>query len=207
VRFFDAVRLLSWISSVVDLGWSVTYVGRSRLWLPSALFGPAIEQEPLAALFRTARISARVRKAIEHLDQAYSDPRLRLHAVAKAVGLSAHHLSRLIKKETGSGFRAHLIRKRISEARRYLLAGMMSVKEIAAAVGYDSTSSFDREFRRVHGCSPTAWRRSVDDAQNDRAIDDASDVARSGDNHQHVDQSHETSTSIDCAPRNLRDRL
>ncbi len=153
------------------------------------------------------RISARVRLAMEHVDRSYHDSRLRLQAVARQVGLSAHHLSHLIKRETGAGFRAHLIKRRLREARRHLITGIMSIKEIAAAVGYDSTSHFDREFRRLHGCSPTVWRRRFDDEAEPQLGRDTREVAAAGDLHQNVDQSQETSTAIDCGQRTLHDTL
>lgn len=106
-------------------------------------------------------VSVRVRTAISFLERSYSDPRLRLKTVAQAVRLSPHYLSYLIKKETGQGFRQHLGHIRLREAERLLLTSFRSVKEIAMAVGYDSTSSFDREFRRVHKCSPIEWRKQI----------------------------------------------
>jgi AraC-like DNA-binding protein len=41
-----------------------------------------------------------------------------------------------------------------------LLRGNLSIKEIAAAVGYGRVSSFDRDFRRTYGCSPSSWRQT-----------------------------------------------
>jgi two-component system, response regulator YesN len=106
-------------------------------------------------------LSLRVRMALAFVDTKYPDPKLRLDAVAKHVSVSPHHLSWLIKKETGQGFRQHLISVRLEAARRYLATSVMSVKEISALVGYGSTSSFDREFRRSFECSPTEARRQV----------------------------------------------
>ncbi len=85
--------------------------------------------------------------------------------IATALRVSCTHLSRSIKKETGQGFRAHLISARILDARRHLLDPTLSVKEIATSVGYESTSSFDREFRRLHGLSPTEWRRQASELE------------------------------------------
>jgi AraC-like DNA-binding protein len=34
----------------------------------------------------------------------------------------------------------------------------LSVKEIAAAVGYSSSATFIRAFRRVHGITPASYR-------------------------------------------------
>jgi AraC-like DNA-binding protein len=49
----------------------------------------------------------------------------------------------------------------MTAAKEHLSLPLLSVKEIAGAVGYGFTSSFDREFKRVHGCTPTEWRNAV----------------------------------------------
>lgn len=48
---------------------------------------------------------------------------------------------------------------RISFACALLQSGAMPVAEIAQAVGYQSISSFNRQFCRICGCSPQAYRR------------------------------------------------
>jgi AraC-like DNA-binding protein len=39
-----------------------------------------------------------------------------------------------------------------------LLTTAASIKETAYASGYTSLASFGRDFQRVHGCAPRAWR-------------------------------------------------
>src|SRR5688572_13078569 len=55
----------------------------------------------------------RVRHAIQMIHSSFRDPSLRITAIARAVHMSPTHLSRLIKKETGIGFRALCIRLRL----------------------------------------------------------------------------------------------
>lgn len=107
-------------------------------------------------------LSLRVRMALAFVEKQYTDPKLRLDTVAEHVRVSSHHLSSLIKKETGQGFRHHLIHIRLKAARFYLARSLMSVKEISTLVGYGSTSSFDREFRRRFECSPTEMRSQLE---------------------------------------------
>jgi two-component system response regulator YesN len=104
-------------------------------------------------------LSHRVRMALVFVEKQYADPKLRLDSVAEHVRVSSHHLSSLIKKETGKGFRHHLIQLRLKTALVLLTTSCMSIKEISTLVGYSSTSSFDREFRRNFECSPTEVRR------------------------------------------------
>jgi AraC family transcriptional regulator of arabinose operon len=54
---------------------------------------------------------------------------------------------------------AFINRLRIREAARLLEAESMSVKEVAAAVGYSSPFYFSRQFRRFYFIDPTGFRR------------------------------------------------
>lgn len=118
--------------------------------------------EPQMGQSTVKSVSLRVRMALAYLERSYANPDLRLDTVARHVRVSPHHLSCLIKKETGQGFRRHLIAIRLEMAQHYLATSLMSIKEIAISVGYSSTSSFDREFRRCLDCSPTDVRRQVE---------------------------------------------
>ena len=79
-------------------------------------------------------VSRRVRLALAYLESSYASPGLRLDTVAKHVRVSSHHLSFLIKKETGQGFRRHLIAIRLEMAQHHLATSLMSIKEIATSV-------------------------------------------------------------------------
>jgi AraC-like DNA-binding protein len=91
--------------------------------------------------------------------ELYCDHGLSLSTIAAQLRISRFHLSHILGRYTGRGFREHLSCFRLEAARELLVGSYLSVKEIAASVGYSSTSSFDRDFRRLHGCSPTEWQR------------------------------------------------
>lgn len=74
-------------------------------------------------------------------------------------GALSYHLSHLFRIETGIGYRKYLSTTRLDRAQSLLLDPTLSVKEVAASVGYSTTATFDREFKRVHKCSPSEWRR------------------------------------------------
>lgn len=61
-------------------------------------------------------------------------------------------------KETGTSFREERDRVRRTYARQLLSATRMPVAEIAAALGYRESSSFDHAFRRWENKSPAQWR-------------------------------------------------
>jgi AraC-like DNA-binding protein len=121
-------------------------------------------------------ISARVEQAIKYVRSEYRDPALDLCRTAAVVHLSTFYMSRLIKKATGVGFAAHLRAIRVGHARELLQSTLLSVKEVAALVGYANTNALDRNFKAVLGMTPVVFRhiagiRLPGDATFERPLD------------------------------------
>lgn len=96
--------------------------------------------------------------AIRAIDERYGDTTLNVRSLAGELGLSTEHLCRVLKRQTGVTFVELLRRSRIDAARRLLITTTMSMKEIAARVGFSSASHFARDFRKVCGAAPSAYR-------------------------------------------------
>lgn len=101
--------------------------------------------------------SERTSAAVQFIDTHYHDPHLTLGAVAAHVGTSRFHLARTLTAETGHGFRVHLNRARVRASERLLRETTLSVKEVAAAVGYNDTTQLCRHFRQFRGTSPARF--------------------------------------------------
>ena len=71
--------------------------------------------------------------------------------LAEHAGYSPFHFTRIFGARMGIGPGQHLIALRIDAAKRMLLAGDDAVIDVAAAVGFDSLSSFSRRFRSTVG--------------------------------------------------------
>jgi AraC-like DNA-binding protein len=99
----------------------------------------------------------RVRCVLEMIEREYGDPQLSLRHVATAVNLSPWYIARMLKRHTGTGFAEHLRRRRLAVAQRLLTDSVLSVKEIAAAVGYHPTR-LSHNFRASCGVTPVAFR-------------------------------------------------
>jgi len=99
-------------------------------------------------------------RTLSIIEDRYADAQLTLGMVNANSGVSLWHAARMLKHQTGLGFRAHLHRTRIAAACRLLHQSTLSVKEIAAAVGYGSSSQFGRQFRRLCGTTPRLFRSS-----------------------------------------------
>ncbi|MEQ8972003.1 MAG: DNA-binding response regulator [Coleofasciculus sp. C1-SOL-03] len=83
-----------------------------------------------------------------------------LRDVAQAMGYSPAYLTDLVRRQTGESVCRWIIKRRIAEARRLLLATSQSVQTIAEAVGYLDTGYFIRQFRQHNGMTPHVWRQA-----------------------------------------------
>lgn len=98
-----------------------------------------------------------VRRAMAYIHEHYMEPIARKE-IAAHVSISARHLDRCFSDEIGITPMAYLNRFRLQHARRLLQSTILSVSEIAAAVGFSDSSYFCRVFRRDLGMSPTDYR-------------------------------------------------
>ena len=105
--------------------------------------------------------SFRIVRALDFVRARHGDPALDLQRAAEAVHLSTFHLSRLLKKTTGIGFACHLRTARISHAEELLRTTNLTVKEVAASVGYANTNALDRNFKAVYAVTPSIYRLRI----------------------------------------------
>ena len=92
------------------------------------------------------------------LNEKYVKPDLRAEAVARELRVSVCHMVRMLKRCTGHGYRWHLRAIRVTRARLLLRVSQLSIKEVAGACGYKSTSELDRQFTAVVGVVPSDYR-------------------------------------------------
>src|SRR5205814_3368577 len=90
--------------------------------------------------------------------EEHSAEELSLRTVAKAVNISANHLSEKFKQVTGVNFVDYVARTRFEKACDLLLNSDLRISEIAFAVGFQSLSQFNRVFKKLSGKSPMEYR-------------------------------------------------
>jgi AraC-like DNA-binding protein len=123
--------------------------------------------ELLAVLFRQARaqsVSSRLARRLPQLERAglfmaaHLDRPLSLAEMARAAALSRTHFAASFRAyHHQSPARFHL-RQRIEKAATELIVGPRSVKEVAAAFGFQTVHHFSRCFARQMGLPPAAYR-------------------------------------------------
>src|ERR1051325_327839 len=100
------------------------------------------------------RIGRSIAYMAEHLDQP-----IQVAALAARASISPSHFFALFKRETGSPPIDYFIRLRMGRARELLESTGVSVKEVAATLGYQDPFYFSRLFKSVNGVAPTDYRR------------------------------------------------
>ncbi|HEY7910573.1 MAG TPA: helix-turn-helix transcriptional regulator [Blastocatellia bacterium] len=114
----------------------------------------------------TALRNLRIRQAIRLINEQYQQTGLTLGQIAGQLNLSVWHLSRLFKKETGESVKQYLRAVRMIKAQELLLNSVFSIKEIAAAVGYNHVSDFDHHFKATFNMRPGEYRQVHSDEAN-----------------------------------------
>ncbi|WP_370980989.1 helix-turn-helix domain-containing protein [Agaribacterium sp. ZY112] len=101
-------------------------------------------------------------KKLERLlnsNKPYKDGRLKLGDVAKLLELNPRVLSEVVNRRCAMNFSSYLNTYRVEEVKRLLLAEPeKNITELMFDSGFVTKSTFNKEFARVCGCSPSAYR-------------------------------------------------
>jgi AraC-like DNA-binding protein len=84
-----------------------------------------------------------------------------VNQVAAALGVSYLSLNRVFKKLTGIAPKAYAEQLRMARAEALLAGDQLTVKEIAAELGFYSANHFSAAFKKNYGISPRGWRGRV----------------------------------------------
>jgi AraC-like DNA-binding protein len=90
--------------------------------------------------------------------QLYTDSNLTLSRVARRLSVPARDVSNAINRVTGENFSRHINGFRIRHAQDALRNTDLPITEIMFDAGFVSKSSFNTEFRRIVGVSPSQFR-------------------------------------------------
>lgn len=87
--------------------------------------------------------------------------KLTLDLIAAQVGYSPNYCDTIFKKETDDSILNYTISERIIKAKLLLQEDVLSLKEIAEAVGFEDYNYFSRAFKKKSGYPPSEYKRSV----------------------------------------------
>ncbi|QUI24687.1 helix-turn-helix transcriptional regulator [Vallitalea pronyensis] len=94
----------------------------------------------------------------QYIDESYQNPDFCLPMVAEKFNLSYAYLSQIFKAFNNECFINYLQQLRMKEAERLLRETNMAVKDIVIACGYNSSNTFGKAFKRMHGISASVYR-------------------------------------------------
>ena len=113
---------------------------------------PPVEEQP--------GIGQITRYMVDH----FTDPELSISAIAEAFNMSTARLSLAFKELTRMSPLEYLTLLRVERSKTLLRDTALSIKEIAAEVGYYDASSFIRRFKQITGVTPLQYRRSKEES-------------------------------------------
>lgn len=97
-------------------------------------------------------------RALQIIDERYSDEELSLTGVSNELNVSPNYLSALIKKHKKKNFVTLLTERRMKAAHDMLVCTNMKVLEISEKCGYSDQHYFSYCFKRFYGDSPNKIR-------------------------------------------------
>ena len=111
------------------------------------------------SLWRTAKPSDRIEKAIRSIYKLFADPNLSVTQLAVTACMCRSKFEGLFKKEIGKSVWQFVINLRIHEAKRLLVESELTVGEIALHVGYVDIPTFHKLFKKKTGYAPLSIRK------------------------------------------------
>ena len=96
--------------------------------------------------------------ALMKQERLYCDENLNLSRLARRAGIPARRISAAVNRLAGMNVSQYVNGHRIEEACRLLRETDATVTAAMLEAGFQTKSNFNREFRRVTGLSPAAWR-------------------------------------------------
>ncbi len=101
---------------------------------------------------------ARVRPALEYILEHFAEP-MKIADVAAVCHMSESHFRRVFEENVGLTPVEYLNHVRIWKACDLLRRTGSSMEEVAMKAGFATTSTFNRNFKRITGTSPYQWKK------------------------------------------------
>ncbi len=102
-------------------------------------------------------ISDPIRPAITYMEE-HSSEKITIEQLAGLCNISKSYFMACFKQTAGTGAIEHLAQLRIMNACKALAGTNTPISLIACSCGYDNLSNFNRQFRKIAGCTPGEYR-------------------------------------------------
>ena len=98
--------------------------------------------------------------AIQYINQHFTKEELHVDLLQNLCHLSGTHFRRIFRSVMGCSPLEYVQTMRITYACSLLISSNASILDIANKAGFDSISSFNRQFMKIMEISPSKWRRT-----------------------------------------------
>ena len=129
--------------------------GMQELLLTLALLEPE-EQTPAEPT--SSRVEKSMLTLLELIDLRLKEV-LAIPELAEASGLSQNYLARAFRRRYGMPVPHFILLRRVELAQHLLTTSELTVKQVAHEVGLPDVQHFNKQFRRLAGMSPSAYRQ------------------------------------------------
>ncbi|MDQ1558703.1 MAG: hypothetical protein QOD32_1763 [Pyrinomonadaceae bacterium] len=116
---------------------------------------------PLAEVRGRSVYSRRLERFWEFVEECHSDPDIHLADAAKHSGVSPDHLNFLLHRFTGTTFHDLLARYRVEKCLQMLHEKNYTLTEVYSRCGFNSATTFNRQFKKWVGRLPREYKRAV----------------------------------------------
>ena len=103
----------------------------------------------------------RINKVVAYINN-HLDETLDLKTLANEAALSDFHFHRIFKALKGEAIGGYITRLRLEATARLLRYTALTIEEIAFNIGYETSASLSKAFKKQYGISPTEYRRNKD---------------------------------------------
>ena len=117
---------------------------------------------PLAhAAAEGVRTFREVEQAQEYIMENLADQNLNVTAICEAVGIISQRLTPMFREQLDMGIAEYVNFCRVEQAKKLLTESKLTVKRIGEEVGYSTTDTFTRNFRKLENMTPTEYRQFI----------------------------------------------
>ncbi|MDD6667294.1 MAG: AraC family transcriptional regulator [Lachnospiraceae bacterium] len=106
---------------------------------------------------KSDRFSEYIKTAIRYVHEHYSED-IRISEMASTCGLSESHFRKIFEEAMNMKPNDYINSVRIQEACKLIRKEELSMEELGIRVGYQTPSTFNRNFRKLTGKTPYQWK-------------------------------------------------
>jgi len=103
---------------------------------------------------------SRLENVFRYVEENYHS-NISLEEISKVANFSVYYFTRFFKEATGVTFGKYINNYRVEKAAQLLKDTDDTITEVVFKSGFGSIKTFNRVFKQIKGCSPSAYKKSI----------------------------------------------